>query len=196
MNSILAKVGPLQVSDPMLDFDYDLMEREQRPFVRRLMTWVAVNGQQPLVDLGAGTGMYVEEARGYSWQAQGYDLTDRQTRPDLVQRQSLLEVHDPGRTVLCIEVAEHLPESDAWGVIDSVWRNCLPGGLVIWSAAHPGQGGVGHINCQPPAYWRERAIIKGFIEREDLERDLHRWITSGYHMGWFAQNRQIWQRPL
>lgn len=177
-------------------FDYETMEQEQLPFVRRLMVWVSARCQPPLVDLGAGTGMYVEAARGYGWQAQGYDTTLQQTRPDLVERRSLLEVDDPGRTVLCIEVAEHLPESDAWSVIDSVWRNCLPGGLVIWSAAQPGQGGVGHINCQPPGYWRERAIVKGFVMREDLEQDLHRWITSGYHMGWFAQNRQVWQRPL
>ena len=177
-------------------FDYETMAAEERPFARRLMTWIAAWGQPPLVDLGAGTGVYVEAARGHGWQAQGYDITLQQTRPDLVERQSLLDVTDPGRTVLCIEVAEHLPESAAWGVIDSVWRNCLPGGLVIWSAAQPGQAGVGHVNCQPPGYWRERAIIKGFIEREDLERDLHRWITSGYHMGWFAQNRQVWQRPL
>ena len=179
----------------MDDFDYDLMEQEQRPFVRRLLVWITAHGQPPLVDLGAGTGMYVEAAQGYGWPAQGYDITDQQTRPDLVQRQSLLDVTDPARTVLCIEVAEHLPESRAGDVIDSVWRNCLPGGLVIWSAAQPGQGGVGHVNCQPPAYWRERAIVRGFEMREDLEQDLHRWITAGYHMGWFARNRQVWQRP-
>ena len=177
-------------------FDYETMAQEERPFFRRLMTWITANCQGPLIDLGAGTGLAVEAARSYGWQAQGYDITDDQTRPDLVDRQSLLEVDDPGRTVLCIEVAEHLPESDAWLVIDSVWRNCLPGGLVIWSAAQPGQAGVGHVNCQIPAYWRERAIVKGFEIREDLEQDLHRWITSGYHMGWFAHNRQVWQRPL
>lgn len=177
------------------DFDYETMEAEQGPFVKRLMTWIAAKCQPPLVDLGAGTGLYVEAARSYGWQANGYDITDRQTRPELVQQKSLLDVHDPACTVLCIEVAEHLPESDAWSVIDSVWRNTLPGGLVIWSAARPGQGGVGHINCQLPEYWRERAIVKGFEMCEYLEYDLHRWITSGYHMGWFAQNRQVWQRP-
>ena len=180
----------------MNSFDYDLMEREQRPFVQRLMTWVTARCEPNLTDLGAGTGMYVEAARGYGWQAQGYDLADPQPKPNLVKRRSLLEVDDPARTVLCIEVAEHLPESDATGVVQSVWRNTLPGGHVIWSAARPGQGGVGHINCQPPEYWRERAVHQGFVMRPDLEQDLHTWITSGYHMGWFANNRQVWQRPV
>ena len=171
------------------------MEQEQGPFVDRLMVWITNHAQQPLVDLGAATGRYVRAARGHGWRAQGYDVADPQPCPDLVSQRSLLEVTDPARTVLCIEVAEHLPESDSWAVIDSVWRNCLPGALVIWSAAQPGQGGVGHVNCQPPLYWRERAIVQGFDMREDLEQDLHRWITAGYHMGWFARNRQVWQRP-
>ena len=177
-------------------FDYDHMEQEQRPFVQRLMTWVCARCEPNLTDLGAGTGMSVAAARGYGWAAQGYDVADPQPRPDLVITQSMLEVTDPARTVMCIEVAEHLPESDAGAVIESVWRNTRPGGIVIWSAARPGQGGVGHINCQPPEYWRDRAQAQGFQMREDLEQDLHRWITAGYHMGWFANNRQVWQRPL
>lgn len=177
-------------------FDYDFMEQEQRPFVRRLMAWVCAKCEPNLTDLGAGTGMYVEAARGYGWQARGYDLADPQPRPDLVETLSLLAVDDPARTVLCIEVAEHVPATDAHAVIDAVWRNTRPGGLVIWSAAQPGQGGVGHINCQPPEYWRDRALQQGFEVRPDLEHDLHAWITSGYHMGWFARNRQVWQRPL
>lgn len=177
-------------------FDYDLMEQEERPFARRLMTWIANHCQPGLVDLGAGTGVYVQEAIAYGWRARGYDIADPQPRPELVATQSMLEVDDPDRTVLCLEVAEHIPEEHAQAVVESVWRNCLPGGLVVWSAAQPGQGGVGHINCQLPSYWRSRAIAQGFVVRADLEEDLHRWITSGYHMGWFANNRQVWQRPL
>jgi len=176
-------------------FDYEFMEQEQRPFVRRLMTWISAKCEPNLTDLGAGTGMYVEAARSYGWAAQGYDVADPQPRPDLVITRSLLEVTDPARTVLCIEVAEHLPDTEATAVIETVWRNTLPGGTVIWSAARPGQGGVGHINCQPPEYWRERAVQQGFVVRSDLEQDLHHWITAGYHMGWFANNRQVWQRP-
>jgi len=178
-----------------LPHDYARMEQEQWPFVQRLMIWVAEHMQPPLIDLGAGSGMMVRAARARGWRAQGYDVADPQPRPDLVLIQSLLEVEAPARTVICMEVAEHVPESEADQVIASVWRNCEPGGHVIWSAAQPGQGGVGHINCQPPHYWRERARQQGFLPLPALEQDLHQWITAGYHMGWFARNRQIWQRP-
>jgi hypothetical protein len=175
-------------------FDYERMEQEQRPFVRRLMTWVCARCEPNLTDLGAGTGMSVEAARSYGWQAQGYDVADPQPRPDLVITESLLAVTDPARTVLCIEVAEHLAESQATAVVASVWRNTQPGGTVIWSAAQPGQGGVGHINCQHPLYWTGLAQAQGFRRDYDLEDNLHQWITAGYHMGWFAGNRQIWHR--
>lgn len=179
-----------------MTFDYAEMDREERPFARRLMIWISSRCQAPMTDLGAGTGVYVETIRPYGWRAQGYDICDPQPRPDLVTTQSIFDVRDPAKTVLCLEVAEHIPEVDADRVVEAVWRNTLPGGLVIWSAAQPGQGGVGHINCQPPHYWRDRAVQQGFVLRPDLEQDLHEWITAGYHMGWFANNRQVWQRPL
>jgi hypothetical protein len=176
-------------------FDYEQMEQEQRPFVKRLMAWVCARCEPNLTDLGAGTGMYVEAARGLGWAAQGYDVADPQPRPDLVIQKSLLEVDDPAHTVLCIEVAEHIDHSVSDEVVAAVWRNTLPGGRVIWSAARPGQGGVGHINCQPPEFWRDLARRHGFWPDEQQEQDLHQWITAGYHMGWFANNRQVWHRP-
>ena len=177
-------------------FDYEQMEREERPFARRLAIWIEGRLQGVVLDVGAGTGVYVDELRQRGVASQGIDICDPQPRPDLVQAKSLLEVNDPARTVLCIEVAEHLPENQATAVIESVWRNTRPGGTVIWSAARPGQGGVGHINCQPPIYWTALAQAQGFQRQYSQEDDLHAWITAGYHMGWFANNRQVWQRPL
>tara|TARA_R110000868_G_scaffold34967_1_gene125644 strand:+ start:8481 stop:9032 length:552 start_codon:yes stop_codon:yes gene_type:complete len=179
----------------MEQFDYELMEQEERPFARRLATWIVNHCLGPLTDLGAGTGVYVDCIQRHGWQAQGYDTADPQPKPDLVLQQSLFDVDAPANTVLCLEVAEHIDESLSDRVIQAVWHNTLPGGLVIWSAAQPGQGGVGHINCQLPDYWRIRARAQGFVVRNDLEHDLHAWITAGYHMGWFARNRQVWERP-
>lgn len=52
----------------------------------------------------------------------------------------------------CIEVAEHLPQSSAATLVESLTRHAP---LVIFSAAPPGQGGRGHLNEQPYAYWRD-----------------------------------------
>lgn len=180
---------------PFQTFDYDQMEREERPFAARLALWMSHKTPGRVVDLGAGSGVYVEELRRVGTRAQGYDIADPQPRPECVITRSLFDVEDAAPVVLCLEVAEHIPaEHERW-VMDVVWRNCEPGGYVIWSAAQPGQGGVGHINCRPPDYWQAMALSRGFRTCRDLEADLDRWIRSGYHMGWFARNRQIWQRP-
>jgi trans-aconitate methyltransferase len=54
---------------------------------------------------------------------------------------------------LCLEVAEHLPESSAESLV-ALAESCSP--IVVFSAATPGQGGTGHLNEQPHHYWIER----------------------------------------
>lgn len=61
--------------------------------------------------------------------------------------------------VLCVEVAEHLPESAADTLCDTIAHHC--GRLVVFTAAPPGQGGAGHVNCQPPHYWRTKLEARG-----------------------------------
>lgn len=179
----------------MTQFDYAKMDQEERPFARRLALWIDQALPGRVTDLGAGTGVYVEELHNLGRVARGYDIAHPQPRPDLVQVQSIFNVADPAPTVLCLEVAEHIPAGQANTVIESIWRNTEPGGHVIFSAAQPGQGGVGHINCQLPEYWTVIAEATGFQRVFSLEHSLHTWITSGYHMGWFARNRQVWRRP-
>jgi len=177
-------------------FDYARMDQEERPFARRLAQWIDLRWSGPVVDLGAGTGVYVQELRARGVPAQGYDVTQPQPCPDLVHTQDLLQVHAPAPVVICLEVAEHIDHSLSAQVVHSVWQNCEPGGWVVWSAAQPGQGGVGHINCQAPEFWTYHAQQQGFRRRWDTEADLDTFILAGEHMGWFRNNRQIWQRPI
>jgi SAM-dependent methyltransferase len=53
---------------------------------------------------------------------------------------------------ICLEVAEHLPETSADAMIQSIVAHTDVG---IFSAAIPGQGGQNHINEQWPTYWQE-----------------------------------------
>ena len=177
------------------DFDYATMDHEERPFAARLAVWILQQLNNHVTDLGAGSGVYVEELRKLGLQAQGYDINPDQPRPDLVQTKTIFAVDDPAPVVLCLEVAEHIQDHLAPLVVKKCWDNCEPGGFVVWSAAQPGQEGVGHINCRYPEYWANLAREAGFVLRKDLEAGLHAYITSGYHMGWFANNRQVWQRP-
>ena len=178
------------------NFNYQKMDEEERPFALRLGQWIAQNLQaKKVTDLGAGTGVYVEELRRLGVAAQGYDIADPQPRPDLVQKRTMFGVQDPADVVVCLEVAEHVLSHLAELVIASCWRNVKPGGYCVFSAAQPGQGGVGHINCRYPEYWRNLAREAGFVLVPNQEQQMLRDIRAGYHMGWFANNGQLWHRP-
>jgi 2-polyprenyl-3-methyl-5-hydroxy-6-metoxy-1,4-benzoquinol methylase len=58
-----------------------------------------------------------------------------------------------------LEVAEHLPESAAETFIDNLTRH---GGLVLFSAATPGQGGENHVNEQPWQHWRQKFAVRDY----------------------------------
>ena len=176
-------------------FDYELMEREERPFARRLAIWIGAKLVGPVLDVGAGTGVYVDELRSMGVKSQGIDICEPQPRPEHVITLNLFECELTAPVVMCIEVAEHIAAEQAPALIDKIWSMTDPGGWVVWSAAQPGQGGVGHINCQLPEYWTGLAQACGFVRDYNQEADLHKWITGGYHMGWFAYNRQLWRRP-
>lgn len=60
---------------------------------------------------------------------------------------------------ICLEVAEHLPESCANDLISAL---CTRSDLVLFSAAIPNQGGMGHINEQWQTYWAEKFYSNGF----------------------------------
>jgi hypothetical protein len=63
--------------------------------------------------------------------------------------------------VVSLEVAEHLNETFAMTFIETLTGL---GDTILFSAARPGQGGVNHVNCQPPEYWEKRFNILNFVK--------------------------------
>lgn len=61
--------------------------------------------------------------------------------------------------IICIEVLEHFSTKRALELKDFI-ISCTD--LVLFSAAIPGQGGVGHINCQRHSYWHHQFKQAGF----------------------------------
>jgi SAM-dependent methyltransferase len=99
---------------------------------------------------------------------------------------------DLGRSfdvAISLEVAEHLPESSADGLIDSLCRHA---DKIVFSAANPGQdGGQNHINCQWSAYWEAKFRERGYLPYDLLrpvfwEQDEIEW--------WYRQNMVIYAK--
>lgn len=84
--------------------------------------------------------------------------------------------------VICLEVAEHLPAAHAAEFID---RLVELGPCILFSAAVPQQGGVGHYNEQWPCYW-----IDHFSRHRYLCADVVRgafWDNPSV-AAWYPQN--------
>ena len=174
--------------------DYDQIESEEKPFANRLATWIKENiNPKKVVDIGCGPGTYVYSLRDNGINAYGYDIDDRVDGKDYLKKLSLFEINDKSDVVICLEVAEHIETSLSDSIVDSIIRNVNDDGIIIWTAAIPGQGGVGHINCQKKEYWEEKFISKGFHRDCAIESNLLEYIRSGPYMGWFLQNLMVFK---
>lgn len=90
--------------------------------------------------------------------------------------------------VVCLEVGEHLAADSADGLVDSLTSL---GPVVLFSAAIPQQGGVGHINEQWPEYWRARFEKNGFEVLDCVRRRV--WDDERVE-AYYAQNTFLYVR--
>jgi len=100
--------------------------------------------------------------------------------------------------VACLEVAEHLPPWHG----DKLLTVITAGQRLIFSAAHPLQGGRLHVNEQPAEYWIERLAARGFGLSAEDERfrtgvaalDLPPWYRQNVHL--FERTQPDFPYPL
>jgi SAM-dependent methyltransferase len=129
------------------------------------------------LDVGAGSGTYSATAQRLGKQVvacehsrfgrlmaalqgvhvQSFDL-EKELPPPLDESFDL---------ALCLEVAEHLAPSLGDRLVDFL---ALRAPVVVFTAAPPGQGGIGHVNEQPKAYWIARFERRGMRYRAQLSR--------------------------
>ena len=95
-----------------------------------------------------------------------------------------------------MEVAEHIDGAANDRIATAMFDSLAPEGVLIWTAAKPGQGGVGHINCQTKYYWIEKLNATGLKRDLELENKLIAFTKDGYHMGWFVQNLLVYRKTV
>ncbi len=145
-----------------------------------------------MLDVGCGTGTWLSVAESQLGIAdiQGVDASEYDAaqfhipaanylQHDLT---ALLHLHRTFDLVLCLEVAEHLPETAAGTLIKSLAAH---GSVVLFSAAIPGQGGQHHINEQWQSYWQQLFATEGYLAI-DLIRP-HIWHHPDV-LPWYKQN--------
>lgn len=162
------------------------------------LAWQAVGMPGSLLDVGCGRGQLITRARARGVDAIGVDLSYPETTGALRHADLRIPV-DLERTfdlVLCWEVAEHLPAESADTLCDTLVRHLTPGGVLLFTAATPGQGGDAHINEQPAEYWRQRLASRGLAPDSTLTRDLAKqWTAAAPRTPWYGKNLQVFVAP-
>lgn len=108
-------------------------------------------------DAGCAIGFLVEALWDRGVTAHGRDISEyaiKQVRPDVKPYCEVRSVTDPieGRydLITCIEILEHLPESDAIAAIDALTE---ASDQILFSSSPNDFDEPTHINVRPPIYW-------------------------------------------
>lgn len=137
-----------------------------------------------IIDVGCGPGIYVKALREAGHDVIGID-PDKKC-PEIIR--SMFDEDGKYDLALCLEVAEHIDESLSDDIVRKL-TDIAP--VIIFSAAVPGQGGHGHINCQPKEYWEHKFGKLNFVVDKDKTENFINFMRKGYHMGWLTNNVQI-----
>ena len=157
-----------------------------------------------IVDIGCGAGIYLKEfeQRGVknllgidgSFAASEEFLLspDKLEIFDLTKEYKFKNQYDLG---LCLEVAEHLEESSADTLIETITNSSKN---IIFSAAVPGQGprSIGHINEQWPEYWIEKFKHKNFSYQKEKTEKLRQEMKDKGVVWWIVNNLMIFNRNI
>jgi SAM-dependent methyltransferase len=152
------------------------------------------------VDVGCGSGAYAAEAvrRGHPTLGLERSLSGRliarsqgvsSKRFDL---RRYAPVHDTADFDLayCFEVAEHLPPLLGESLVTAM---CGLAQKIVFSAAPPGQGGVGHINEQPAEYWHARFAARGFRHDAAASSTIREcFARNGIWAPWLKRNTVVY----
>lgn len=137
-------------------------------------TWLSVAKKLGIKDLKGVDGEYVDR------ELLGKYLIDKEfLSHDLTQPLDLERKFD---LCLCLEVAEHLPESFSDTLVETLIKHS---DSILFSAAIPGQGGQNHVNEQWPNYWSEKFLKHGYVFL-DIIRPLI-WDNANVDF-WYKQN--------
>lgn len=149
------------------------------------------------VDVGAGSGALAKAAKDRGIEATAFE---RALGGRMIARLNGVDAHridiedatgvsGSYDLALSIEVAEHLP-ADLGRKLVAMLVASAP--IVVFSAARPGQGGLGHINEQPVSYWRDLFVEVGWGKEESRTDALAtRLREAELHADWLPGNVQV-----
>ena len=164
-----------------------------RQIVPVIMEWLK---PQSVVDVGCGIGTFlfcfkqagVKQVLGIDGHWANRALMKKyldDTEFTVANLNEPITVNRKFDLAVCLEVAEHLKESEADTVVKSLTGLS---NIILFSAAVPGQGGENHINEQWIQYWQAKFAKEGYIVHDVLRKVF--WNNEKVFW-WYKQNMFI-----
>jgi len=201
----LSAAGEGERSDPYADAFWDFHQGGDWSGLADLV--LRYCAPRSLVDLGCGDGKFLAAVRVLDEKAKVLGIDS--SRAALARARQLglpVELWDLsfwrsretkrlGRRIagfdvaVSLETAEHLPPWSGASLI----RILTQGRMVVFSAAHPGQGGTLHMNERPFEYWRGQFAACGFQPSgfDAAFRDAVRTLDLPW---WYGANIHVFER--
>jgi SAM-dependent methyltransferase len=143
-----------------------------------------------VLDVGCGDGVWLDEiiklnnfSRVEAVDSEASDFKFIKNKKRIIIHKQNLEINSrlpkfEFDIVLCLEVLEHLTEETALKIAGQITNS----GMILFSAATPGQGGTGHINERTHEYWDDFFAKKGFISADCIRPQIQAYsqIPSFY----------------
>jgi hypothetical protein len=158
-----------------------------------------------VIDWGCGTGFLLERLAEQGVQKlRGIEGSEdaskfwNDTIKDVIKIQNVVQYKAKEKydVAVCMEVAEHIPANDSSKLVKNVTNSTS--NFVWWTAAPPGQGGTGHINCRDICYWVREFESCGFVAQWEMTYEAKTQmlkiadITQAYP--WFRDNVTIFKK--
>jgi hypothetical protein len=142
--------------------------------------------------VGCANGFLLEEFLGAGRRIAGIELSPEVhevLRHDIrpyVSIGDFTEMSGRYDLVCCVEVAEHIEPSRSDDLVDALAP--LAAKWIYFTAALPGQGGHGHINCRPHEEWLAMFAERGWVHDRDHTDALRRDLDSLERATWLEGN--------
>jgi hypothetical protein len=159
------------------------------------------------LDLGAGSGLLVEAMQRFGVVSMGLEASEAAEREASAEAARFVCFGQPLETwgpsawerncgawvkhdlISCVEVAEHIPAERADELVEACCERSSR--WIYFSAAPPGQGGHGHVNEQPRAYWEAKFAARGWRVDWGMTEDLIARLSDVRRCWWLKRNALI-----
>lgn len=159
---------------------------------KKILSTLAAKGIKTFVDFGCGKGTYAKAVQDSGYTVKAFDgnpntvaLTGGLGQVKLLD-QPFKE--GPFDFVMSLEVGEHIPKEGEQNFLNGLSSSSRKYVLLSW--ALPGQGGSGHVNCQPREYIIAEMAKRGFSYDEKLSKEFMESAT----ISWFRRTLMFFEK--